>query len=45
MTVGQRLRQAIAERRALLVPGAANALTARIIEDLDVLGCGVRRGR
>jgi 2-methylisocitrate lyase-like PEP mutase family enzyme len=34
MTVGQRLRQAIAERRALLVPGAANALTARIIEDL-----------
>lgn len=30
----QRLRQALTERRALLVPGAANALTARIIEDL-----------
>jgi 2-methylisocitrate lyase-like PEP mutase family enzyme len=30
----QRLKQALAERRALLVPGAANALTARIIEDL-----------
>jgi len=27
-------RRAVAERRALLVPGAANALTARIIEDL-----------
>ncbi|HXP73032.1 MAG TPA: isocitrate lyase/phosphoenolpyruvate mutase family protein [Stellaceae bacterium] len=34
MTAGQRLRQAITDRRALLVPGAANALTARIIEDL-----------
>jgi 2-methylisocitrate lyase-like PEP mutase family enzyme len=34
MTAGQRLRQAISDRRALLVPGAANALTARIIEDL-----------
>ncbi|MGH7124860.1 MAG: isocitrate lyase/PEP mutase family protein, partial [Stellaceae bacterium] len=33
MTAGQRLRQAISERRALVVPGAANALTARIIED------------
>jgi 2-methylisocitrate lyase-like PEP mutase family enzyme len=33
MTAGQRLRQAISDRRALLVPGAANALTARIIED------------
>jgi len=33
MTAGERLRQAISERRALLVPGAANALTARIIED------------
>lgn len=31
---GRRLRAAIEERRALLVPGAANALTARIIEDL-----------
>jgi len=30
----QRLKQALAERRAMLVPGAANALTARIIEDL-----------
>ena len=28
------LKQKLAERRALLVPGAANALTARIIEDL-----------
>ena len=34
MTAGERLGQAIADRRALLVPGAANALTARIIEDL-----------
>jgi len=28
------LRELVAERRALLVPGAANALVARIIEDL-----------
>jgi len=28
------LKQALAERRALLVPGAANALAARIVEDL-----------
>ncbi len=34
MSVGQALKKAIFERRALLVPGAANALTARIIEDL-----------
>jgi len=34
MTAGERLRRAISDRRALLVPGAANALTARIIEDL-----------
>src|SRR5436189_105333 len=34
MTAGEPLKQAISERRALLVPGAANALTARIIEDL-----------
>src|SRR5579862_733714 len=33
MTAGQRLKQAISERRALVVPGAANALTARLIED------------
>jgi 2-methylisocitrate lyase-like PEP mutase family enzyme len=33
MTAGPRLRQAISERRALLVPGAANAVTARVIED------------
>jgi len=33
MTVDRRLRQAISERRALVVPGAANALTARVIED------------
>src|SRR6185437_1012001 len=30
----QRLRRAVEARRGLLVPGAANALTARIIEDL-----------
>jgi 2-methylisocitrate lyase-like PEP mutase family enzyme len=31
---GQVLRAKLAERRGLLVPGAANALSARIIEDL-----------
>jgi 2-methylisocitrate lyase-like PEP mutase family enzyme len=31
---GKALRTAMEERRALLAPGAANALTARIIEDL-----------
>ena len=31
---GATLRAAVAERRALLVPGAADALAARIIEDL-----------
>lgn len=40
------LRDILAERRALLAPGAANALTARIIEDLGfeviyVTGAGV----
>lgn len=34
VAASQRLKQAISERRALLVPGAANALTARVIEDL-----------
>jgi 2-methylisocitrate lyase-like PEP mutase family enzyme len=34
MTGSRRLKQALAERRAMLVPGTANALTARIIEDL-----------
>ena len=34
MIAGQRLKQAMSERRALLAPGAANALTARVIEDL-----------
>jgi 2-methylisocitrate lyase-like PEP mutase family enzyme len=34
MTAGERLRRAISDRRALLVPGAANALGARIVEDL-----------
>lgn len=34
MSAGAKLRAALAERRALLVPGAANALTARLIEDL-----------
>ncbi|GHD62232.1 carboxyvinyl-carboxyphosphonate phosphorylmutase [Thalassobaculum fulvum] len=42
----RRLRAAVEERRALLVPGAANALTARVIEDagfdaLYVTGAGV----
>ena len=40
------LKRKLAERRALLVPGAANALAARIIEDLGfeavyVTGAGV----
>jgi 2-methylisocitrate lyase-like PEP mutase family enzyme len=43
---GRRLRAAISERRGVLVPGAANALTARIIEDLGfeavyVTGAGI----
>jgi len=29
------LKTKLRERRALLLPGAANALSARIIEDLD----------
>jgi 2-methylisocitrate lyase-like PEP mutase family enzyme len=33
VTPARRLKQAISERRALLVPGAANALSARVIED------------
>lgn len=42
----RRLRAAVDERRALLVPGAANALTARVIEDAGfdavyVTGAGV----
>jgi len=42
----RRLRALVDERRALLVPGAANALTARVIEDtgfdaLYVTGAGV----
>ena len=43
---GKRLRTAVEERRALLAPGAANALTARIAEDLGyetvyVTGAGI----
>jgi 2-methylisocitrate lyase-like PEP mutase family enzyme len=34
MMAGERLRRAISDRRALLVPGTANALGARVIEDL-----------
>jgi 2-methylisocitrate lyase-like PEP mutase family enzyme len=34
LNTGQVLRAKLAERRGLLVPGAANALAARIIEDL-----------
>jgi 2-methylisocitrate lyase-like PEP mutase family enzyme len=34
LNTGQVLRAKLAERRGLLVPGAANALSARIIEDL-----------
>lgn len=42
----RRLRAMVEERRALLVPGAANALTARIIEDVGfdavyVTGAGI----
>ena len=42
----RRLRAAVEERRALLVPGAANALTARVIQDAGfdavyVTGAGV----
>ena len=33
-TLGTRLRAVLEERRAVLVPGAANALAARIIEEL-----------
>ena len=40
------LKRAVLERRAILVPGAANALTARIVEDLGfeavyVTGAGI----
>ncbi len=34
LNLGKVLREKLAERRGLLVPGAANALAARIIEDL-----------
>ena len=34
MTLGTLLRQKLNDRRGLLVPGAANALTARLIADL-----------
>jgi 2-methylisocitrate lyase-like PEP mutase family enzyme len=34
LSTGRLLRAKLAERRGLLVPGAANALSARIIEDL-----------
>jgi len=34
MASGDTLKQAIYQRRALLVPGAANALTARLVEQL-----------
>jgi len=33
MTLGARLRTRLAERNGMLVPGAANALAARVIED------------
>ena len=33
MHLGTRLRKLINERRGLLVPGAGNALAARVIED------------
>ncbi len=46
LNTGKLLRAKLAERRGLLVPGAANALAARIIEDLGfeavyVSGAGV----
>lgn len=42
----QRLREILSKREAVLLPGASNALTARIIEDLGfmaiyVTGAGV----
>ena len=42
----KRLRAAVNERRAILVPGAANALTARVIQDVGfdaiyVTGAGI----
>ena len=45
-TNGARLRAALNERRGIIVPGAANALTARIAEDLGfeaiyVTGAGI----
>jgi len=46
MTATERLRRIAAERRGVLLPGAANALSARLIEDLGfeaiyVTGAGV----
>lgn len=45
-TLNRRLKTKLQERRALLVPGAANALSARVIEDLGfeavyITGAGV----
>jgi 2,3-dimethylmalate lyase len=45
-TCNQRLRDLLRQRKAVLLPGAANALTARVIEDLGfqaiyVTGAGV----
>jgi len=46
MTTRQRLKQLVAARRAILVPGAFNALSAKVIEDLGfeaiyITGAGV----
>ena len=45
-TCNRQLRQLLAQRKAVLLPGAANALTARVIEDIGfkaiyVTGAGV----
>jgi 2-methylisocitrate lyase-like PEP mutase family enzyme len=36
MTAARRLKTLLAERRALTLPGAANAMFARVIEDCRV---------
>src|ERR1022692_1484986 len=45
-TCNRQLRQLLAQRKAVLLPGAANALAARVIEDIGfqaiyVTGAGV----
>ena len=45
-TCNRRLRGILSERKAVVLPGAANALTARVIEDIGfkaiyVTGAGI----